>query len=256
MSVFNYLLKNRSISKIGANINREVKMFYNRSLLIISSSFALNFLVATSQNPLFDEALPVIDSQHVATTIHQTELNSAEIVAIGVAMVNCYKDFLTSRTVQLSKESLTFEFFAHKKGRKYKIPKNGCIDLLLLDRFISCLSEDIDNHEAAYAAVITLRQAHENNILTSKKYMEALSEYGVNDEFNIDQCLERAQKSVDKFKAVREDLRSLKAQEYEARVRDFTFENAFRYLPAELTTNSTILGLSEAYIRENFFPIA
>jgi hypothetical protein len=86
--------------------------------------------------------------------------------------------------------------------------------------------------------------------------MEALSEYGVNDEFNIDQCLERAQKSVDKFKAVREDLRSLKAQEYEARVRDFTFENAFRYLPAELTTNSTILGLSEAYIRENFFPIA
>lgn len=208
---------------------------------------------------------PEINDLAIDREAHQTgaahtstpeELNSAQIVAIGSAMVTYYKEFLTSRTVQLARSSCAFEFLIHKKAKKYKIPRDGCIDLLRLDRFISCLSEDIRENEAEHNELSDLCMQYENGAITQKAYLEDLSLHGITAEHNVQSYLDKIKKDTDKFTLVIDELKTLKNQEKEARTRDFTFENAIRYLPESLTTNSTVRGLAEAYVRENFFPTA
>ena len=156
-------------------------MCYMRLTTIIFSSFALSLTAASDGQQKSEEDFMEIERQVVtnAVAVSDLELNySAQLVSIGKAMTTCYQEFLKSRTVKLPKTFKAFDFFVHKKGEKYKISKDRCIDLLRLDRFLGSLSEDIANNKALQAGISELRTYFVNGNITHKFYTKTLQEYG------------------------------------------------------------------------------
>lgn len=228
-------------------------MFYIKLTVITFTSFALNLIASLDgvQKISFTE-----EERSVAVVSNNTnialELNSAQLISIGEAMKSCYQDFLKSRTVKLPETSKSFDFFVHKKGKKYKIAKDGYVDLFCLERFLVCLSEDITCNESLKAAILELRTQRVNGNINKRIYTKALQEYGVMEESDIEQYLKSISHDLEKIQIVQNELNELKAKENEMRLKDLTFEKAFRYLPQEFTANPEIRNLAEAFIRENF----
>lgn len=221
-------------------------------LIITFISFAFSLISALDGGvpiPEEDAGRTVVVN---AVTASDLELNSAQLISIGKAMTTCYQEFLKSRTVQLPKTSNAFDFFVHKKGKKYKIPKDGCIDLLLLERFLGCLSEDITQNEALQTGISELHTKFANGNITQKVYTKTLQEYGVQEESDVEQYLKSISHHLEKIKIVNSELNILKAQENAMRLKDLTFEMALGYLTEDINSNPIIRNLAKSYIRENF----
>lgn len=105
------------------------------------------------------------------------ELNSEEIRQIASCMIQLHKELLEV-PVDLKKDSKVYEFFIHKKGKKYKI-YNGQCTLGKLKIFSEYLQEDIEDLTLSKADLLSIRNQFDEETIASEHAAEILDSYAV-----------------------------------------------------------------------------
>lgn len=179
-------------------INLEVIMSNQRYILILLAGLNLNCAVASNQNPLLDQE----DNNRAGMTVAHSQISDAATEA-DTTIAN-------AETVRLTKSSAAFNFLKTKKGARYKISRNGCINHSQITQFVECLGEDITGSEELLDAVSRLSTQYEEKQIEEKKYLESLRQYGLTEESNIAQYLRNTRKRIDTLRSVRTELEALR----------------------------------------------
>lgn len=94
--------------------------------------------------------------QQLSAADEHLEFNSEQTRQIATTMKNFFDTELEKVTVCIQGSPITEEFFAHKKGKRYKlnIKKEKC-SLSKINRFIESLEEDISEYSKFLTAIPT-----------------------------------------------------------------------------------------------------
>lgn len=126
-------------------------------------------------------AVFVANSNGFSSGLSEIEDPSTEQVRqIAKCMLVFHKETLESVTTSLRTDKVLYEFFEHKKGRKYKVSKGTCT-LERLKSFSSRLQDDIDEMTTDRDALISVCDQFTKGSIAEVEFDEALESYGIYD---------------------------------------------------------------------------
>ncbi len=175
----------------------------------------LSVLVANSTG--FSSAIPEIEDP-----------STEQVRQIAKCMLAFHKETLESVTTSLRPDKVLYEFFEHKKGKKYKVSKGSCT-LERLKSFSSRLQEDIDEMTTDRDALISVRDQFTKGSITGAEFDEVLESYGIADRGKVASQIEYFISHLPKLATVKSHVDALVAV---VMPQSITLENSWSYFDA------------------------
>ncbi len=125
--------------------------------------------VLTTNSNCFSSVAPEIE-----------EPSTEQVRQIAKCMVVFHKEMLESVTASLKADKVLYDFFGHKKGKKYKISKGICT-LGRLKSFSSRLQDDIDEITSCKNCITDTYDQLIKGALSEDEISEAFSFYEIED---------------------------------------------------------------------------